>query len=308
MNIFIAGGTGFVGRAAAPRLIELGHAVTLAARGALHGAPLPAGARALEADLSKPGEWQAVMASHDCVVNLAGASIFTRWTASKKAAIRESRVSVTKNVVDALSGRSRVRALISASAVGYYGFRGDVELAEDAAPGDDFLAGVCRDWEREALNASPHGVRAVIARLGVVLGRNGGALGLLEKIYRLRLGNRLGPGGQWFSWIHVDDLASALVHVIDRENVAGAVNFTSPNPVTNREFTRAMNLAMGTFPLVPPAPGFALRLAMGEFGDFLLKGQRAVPRALLSGGFDFAYPGLDAALENLVRRAREGRR
>ncbi len=308
MKIFVAGGTGFVGRAAAPRLIELGHEVTLAARSALRGAPLPPGARALEADLSKPGEWQAVMAAHDCVVNLAGASIFTRWTASKKAAIRESRVSVTKNVVDGLSGRPRVRVLVNASAVGYYGFRGDEELAEDAAPGDDFLAGVCRDWEREALNARANGVRTVIARFGVVLGRNGGALDLLEKIFRLRLGNRLGSGGQWFSWIHVDDLSAALAHVIARDDISGAVNFSAPAPVTNRVFTHAMNRAMGTFPLVPPAPGFALRLAMGEFGDFLLKGQRAVPRALLSGGFDFAYPGLDAALENLVRRAREGRR
>ena len=297
MKIFITGGLGFVGTRLTALLLQKGHRVTVIERNPRGKPAPPDGVSVIEGDASRPGPWQDALAGHDAVVNLAGVSIFSRWSRQKKEEIRGSRVLITGNVADAILKKKKGNiALISASAVGYYGFRGDEKLTEVDAPGDDFLARVCRDWEAEALRAAEQGARVVRARFGVVLGRKGGAMDILTRIFRLRLGNRLGAGRQWFSWIHEDDLAAALLFLLEKRAISGPVNCSAPEPVTNRELTRALNRALGTFPLVPPAPGMLLKTVLGEFGSFLLKGQRAVPARLEEAGFTFRYPRIREAL------------
>ena len=301
MKVFITGGSGFVGKNLCDRLIGGGHRVTVMGRRPLGVSGYPAKAAVLAADAAKPGNWQDVLAEHDTIINLAGVSIFTRWTAKKKDEIRSSRIDITRNVVDAIKKRNGLPTdLISASAVGFYGFHGDEELIESDVHGDDFLALLCRDWEAEALKATASGARVVLARFGVVLGRHGGAMSLLRKIFLLRLGGRLGSGSQWFSWIHEDDLASIFLFLLNDRTVGGPVNCTAPRPVTNRELTIALNAALGTASLAPPAPGFMLRMIMGEFGDFILKGQRAVPGRLRDAGFGFSFPDIGSALADLL--------
>lgn len=301
MNVCITGGLGFVGRSLAKALRNNGHGVTIVERNPDTKPPAPEGIHIIRADASKPGPWQNEMIMHDAVVNLAGVSIFTRWTTAKKEEIINSRVLITRCVADALKRNDRRAAiLISASAVGYYGFHGSEELTESDPPGDDFLARVCRAWENEAMAAADYGVRVVTTRFGVVLGRQGGALDILRRLYRWRLGARLGSGRQWFSWIHLDDLSAAIIFLLEKKSVSGPVNCTSPYPVTNRDLTRALNRALKTFPLVPPVPGFALRILLGEFGTFLLTGQRVVPRRLLDEGFSFRFSDIQAALKNCV--------
>jgi uncharacterized protein (TIGR01777 family) len=288
MNIFITGGMGFVGSHLTAMLIQNGHRVTVIGRKSGNKRSSPQGVHVIEADASKPGPWQDAVAEHDAVINLAGISIFSRWNKRKKDEIYYSRILITRNVVEALKKRAGGKTdLLSASAVGYYGFHGDETVTESDAPGDDFLARVCRDWESEAIRAEQYGTRVVLTRFGVILGGSGGALNILSTLFRLRLGNRLGSGRQWFSWIHADDLNAIFNYLLSKKGISGAINCTAPNPVTNRDLTRAMNRALGTFPLVPPAPGFMMKMMLGEFGDFLLKGQRAVPRRRQDLGFAF---------------------
>jgi len=297
MKIFITGGLGFVGTRITALLLRKGHRVTVIERNPRNKPAPPEGVSVIEADASRPGPWQEVLAGHDAVVNLAGVSIFSRWSRQKKEEIYNSRILITRNVADAMQAmKKKPITLVSASAVGYYGFRGNEKLTENDSPGDDFLARVCRDWEAEALKASKTGARVALCRFGVILGRKGGAMDILARIFRLRLGNRLGRGRQWFSWIHEDDLAEALLFVLEKRAISGPVNCTAPEPVTNRELTQALNDALGTFPLVPPAPGIALKIILGEFGSFLLKGQRAVPARLEEAGFTFRYPRIREAL------------
>ncbi|MBN2160874.1 MAG: TIGR01777 family oxidoreductase [Spirochaetes bacterium] len=303
MKFFITGGLGFVGRKLSEILVRERHQVTVVERNPGGKPPPPPGVSVIAADASRSGSWQDILAQHDAVINLAGVSIFTRWSKSKKDEIYNSRILITRNVVDALKARKNKKTLFfSTSAVGYYGFHGDEAMTESSPSGDDFLARVCRDWEAEAMAAESYGVRVVITRFGVVLGRNGGALDVLSGIFRLRLGNRLGSGSQWFSWIHEDDLASLFLFLINNGNISGPFNCTSPGPVTNSVLTRALNKALGTIPLVPPAPGFLMKLALGEFGDFLLKGQKAVPQRLIEAGFGFTHTDIRKALADLCRK------
>ena len=302
MNIFITGGLGFVGTTLTAMLVQNGHRVTAIERNPGNKPAPPQGVSVIEADASKPGPWQDALAEHDAVINLAGVSIFSRWSRRKKDEIYYSRILITRNVVDALKKRAGKKTdLLSASAVGYYGFHDDETITESDASGDDFLARVCRDWESEALRAENYGTRVAITRFGVILGGKGGALNILKKLFRLRLGNRLGSGRQWFSWIHADDLATAFTFLLNKKNINGAINLTAPNPVTNRELTKALNRSLGTFPLLPPAPGFMMKILLGEFGNFLLKGQRAIPRRLQDLGFTFRYPDINKALIELLR-------
>ncbi len=307
MKIFITGGLGFVGTRLTAMLLQKGHRVTVIERNPGNKPAPPEGVSVIAADASRPGPWQDDLAGHEAVINLAGVSIFSRWSKQKKEEIYNSRILITRNVVDAIQkgGKGKID-LISASAVGYYGFHEDEKLAEGDAPGEDFLACVCHDWESEALRAANYGARVVLTRFGVILGRNGGAMDILSKIFRLRMGNRLGPGRQWFSWIHEDDLASALCFVLEHGSISGPVNCTAPEPVTNRELTKALNRALGTFPLVPPAPGFLLKTVLGEFGSFLLKGQRAIPARLEETGFRFHYSRIQDALAAIVSSAARG--
>ncbi|MBN1496859.1 MAG: TIGR01777 family oxidoreductase [Spirochaetes bacterium] len=303
MKLFITGGLGFVGTKLSAALTAQGHRVTVIERNPGNKPAPPQGVSVITADASMPGSWQDAIAGHDAVINLAGVSIFSRWTGQKKDDIYNSRILITRNVADGLKKiRGAKPDLLSASAVGYYGFHGDEMLSENDIPGEDFLASVCRDWETEAMKAADSGSRVVITRFGVILDSGGGALDLLARLFRMRLGNRLGSGRQWFSWIHADDLVAAFLYLLEKRKITGPVNITAPTPVTNRELTKALNRALGTFPLVPPAPGFILKLALGEFGDFLLRGQRAVPRRLLDLWFEFKYPDIEAALTAIFQQ------
>ncbi len=301
MQVLVTGGSGFVGTTLCTRLVKAGHAVTVLTRSQKGAERLPPGVEPCVGDPTRPGPWQERAAGCDALVNLAGASIFNRWTPEYKELIRSSRINTTRNLVQAMGRRwgGQPAVLVSASAVGYYGPRDGQELDEDSPPGDDFLAALCRDWEAEAMRAKELGARVVCARFGIVLGSGGGALGQMLPMFRLGLGGRLGSGGQWLSWIHQQDLVSALIFCLEKD-AAGPANCTAPSPVTNRELTSALGRVLGR-PTILPAPGFAIKLVMGEMGSILLTGQRVLPSALLRAGFTFEFPELEGALQDLLR-------
>lgn len=244
----------------------------------------------------------------DAVVNLAGEPVGAkRWTPAHKDAVMRSRVEVTRAVVDALGAASpRPSALINASAVGFYGPRGDEELGEDEAPGDDFLARVCVAWEREAERAEAHGVRVVRLRVGLVLGEAGGVLEKMIPAFKLYAGGPLGDGRQWVPWVHVDDVVGIVVRALDDAALKGAVNATAPTPVRFGEFAAALGEALGR-PSWLPVPGLALRVVMGEMAEAALTGQRAVPRKALAAGYTFRHGALRDALRAVLAE-RAGRR
>lgn len=219
-----------------------------------------------------------------------------RWTKAKKASIRDSRVEGTRHLVEGLRKlERRPDVLVSASAVGIYGSRGDEILTESAAPADGFLADVCRAWEAEARAAEDLGIRVVTIRVGLVLGTQGGALAKMLPLFKLCAGGRLGHGRQWMPWIHVDDLAALFQFCAESTQLSGSVNGAAPNPVTNREFTQALASAVGR-PALFPAPAFALRLALGEFAEVLLASQRVVPEKAQAAGFQFEHGTIESAL------------
>jgi uncharacterized protein (TIGR01777 family) len=238
----------------------------------------------------------------DAIFHLAGEPVASgRWTAKKKARIRDSRRVGTANLVRGLAAAEvRPRVLVCASAVGYYGDRRDEILDESSAPGNDFLAEVCRLWESAAAEANRFGVRVVSVRTGVVLGRDGGALAKMLLPFRLGLGGRLGGGRQWMPWVHIDDLVGLLLHAATHDAVEGPMNGTAPHPVTNREFTRLLAATLRR-PALFPMPGAALKLAVGEFAELLLASQRVVPQVALRTGYAFQYPDLEPALEEILR-------
>lgn len=301
MRVFLTGGTGFVGTMLTQRLTEKGCQVTLLTRKIRKDRSFPKGVSLLEGDPTKPGSWQEEVANHEVVINLAGASIFRRWTDSEKRLIRQSRIETTTHLVNALGRKNGMKqTLLSASAVGYYGFRGDESLDETAPPGEDFLAGVARDWETAALGATAFGARVVLCRFGIVLGSGGGALKEMLPIFEKGLGSPLGNGRQWFSWVHQMDLVRILLFLLKREDLAGPFNCTAPAPVQNRELARVLAEVLKKPMIMPSVPGFLIRMVKGEFGNVLLKGQKVVPKRLLEAGFLFRYPNLRDALENLL--------
>ncbi|HEV3007370.1 MAG TPA: TIGR01777 family oxidoreductase, partial [Pirellulales bacterium] len=223
-----------------------------------------------------------------------------RWTARKKARIRDSRRVGTANIVRGLAATDgRPRVLVCSSAVGYYGNRGDEILDETSAPADDFLAEVCRLWESAAAEAKRYGVRVVSARTGVVLSADGGALAKMLLPFRLGIAGRLGSGRQWMPWIHIDDMVALLLHAATNDDIDGPMNATAPRPVTNREFTKTLAATLHR-PAILPMPGFALKLAVGQFAEVLLASQRVVPQVAQRTGYAFQYPELMPALENLL--------
>lgn len=240
---------------------------------------------------------QEVFRGIDVIFHLAGEPIAEgRWDSAKKARIRETRVTGTRRLVDALESLpNRPPVLISASAVGYYGDRGDEILDESSPPGKDFLAEVCQAWEAEALRAAARGVRVVTARIGVVLGDGGGALTRMLVPFKLGLGGRLSDGRQWMSWIHLDDLAGLLLQAAENSAIAGPMNAVAPEPLTNREFTRSLAAALHR-PAIFPVPKFALNLAFGEMSSILLASQRVLPQVALKAGYRYRYPKLADAL------------
>ncbi len=300
MHVVIAGGTGFVGRALAKKLAESGHRVTVLSRRA-GTSPLP-GIEVVQWHPTRPEP--ALFSGKDAVVNLAGESIaIGRWTTERKQRIIDSRVEPTRGLVAALeaAGTKRPSVLVNASAVGYYGPRGNEDLDEEAPPGNDFLARVCVAWEREAQAAEALGVRVVRARLGMVLGPDGGLLSKILPAFRLGLGGPLGSGRQWLSWVHLDDAVAALLFALEQKTLHSPLNVTSPNPVTNREFARVLGRLLNR-PSFMPVPAPVLRLGLGEMADLLLTGQRVLPARLIHLGFRHRFPLLEAALKDVLAR------
>jgi uncharacterized protein len=303
MKAFITGGTGFVGSHLTSQLLGRNFQVTLLTRAVKPGRFLPAGASYLEGDPTRPGDWQSQVASHDVFINLAGASIFNRWSESYKKTLIESRLQTTRNLIEALSARrGQETVLINASAIGYYGFHGDEELSEEDQPGTDFLATLARSWEEEALKAADLGVRVIRCRFGIVLGDRGGALDQMVPLFKKGLGSPLGNGDQWFSWIHQQDLSDILLFVIGQKELSGAINCTAPQPVRNRDLTKTLAEVLGKPTFLPNVPAFMLKAMMGEFGDVLLKGQKVLPKKLLDLGFTFRFPDIRGALTDLLNR------
>jgi uncharacterized protein (TIGR01777 family) len=300
MKVLITGGVGFVGTQLSIRLLEKGHSVTTVDRSAQPRDYTPEGVRYVSADTTIKGPWQEEVARQDAIINLAGASILGRWNKKRKKLLYDSRVLTTKNVVEAIPNESGAISC-STSAVGYYGFRQDEELTEADAPGDDFLAGLCVDWEREAQRAGDRGTRVVITRFGIVLGKTGGALGQMIPAFKKFVGGPLGSGKQWFSWIHMEDLLQAFLFVLDRDVLKGPVNFCAPNPVRNKDLAKALGKVLSR-PSFIKTPALTLRLALGEFGSVLLEGQKALPAKLLKHGFEFRYPKIGEALEEVISK------
>ncbi len=301
MNVFMTGGSGFVGTTLTRELTRRGHTVTILTRRIRPGRPLPDGASFLEGNPTEKGDWQEKAAGHEVFINLAGTSIFGRWTGEMKKELRDSRILTTRNLVEAIRARGGTGAhLFSTSAVGYYGFHGDEELTEESPPGSDFLARLAVDWEAEARAAEAFGVRVVLCRFGIVLGRDGGMLGELVPIFRFYLGSPLGNGRQWLSWIHERDLADVFPFLMDHPDITGPVNCTAPEPVRNREMTEVLGRVLGVPTFLPPVPGFVLRWVKGEFGSVILEGQRVLPHRLQAAGFTFRFPRLQEALQDLL--------
>jgi uncharacterized protein (TIGR01777 family) len=300
MRVVITGGSGLIGGALARDLGGAGHDVVVLTRSP-QKAPLPPGVRAVQWDGKTSAGWGSLLAGDTAIVHLAGESIASgRWTAEKKRRIRESRVVSGQAVLQAIKEATvKPKVLLQGSAVGYYGPRGDEVIREDAAPGSDYLAAVCKEWEASTAEAEALGVRRALLRTGVVLAREGGALPKMSLPFKLMAGGPLGDGRQWFPWIHLADEVGAIRFLLEREDARGPFNLTAPNPLTNRDFTKILAQALHR-PGFLPAPGFALRLALGEMADMLLNGQRVVPSRLLELGYTFRYPEAAAALRSLL--------
>lgn len=303
MRIFITGGTGFVGTHLSKRLLNKGHTVIATGTSPDQDRIHHDAFHYLSCDNTQPGPWQEVAAKTDAAVNLAGRSIFNYWTESYKQKMYDSRILTTRNLVDALPENPDF-VLVSTSAVGYYGSRGDEILTEDGPPGDDFLAELGKDWEAEAERAREKGARVAIPRFGIVLGKNGGAMKQMVPLFKLGLGGSLAGGKQWFPWIHIQDLVAAVDFALENKAVSGPFNLTAPDPVRNKEFTRILADRLHR-PAFMPAPGFVIRTVMGEFGDTLLASTRAVPEKLLGYGFRFSYPTAQAAVDQILQEESE---
>ncbi len=298
MNITITGASGLVGRRVMKVLATGGHSLHVLSRHA--GTNLPKG---VQLSVWAPGDAEppeAALRDADAVIHLAGENVAQRWTAESKRRILESRILGTRGLVAALAKLpARQRALVSASAIGYYGSRGDEILDETAARGSGFLAEVCAAWESEARAAEALGVRVVRMRIGVALDSRGGALKQMLTPFRLGAGGRVGDGRQWMSWIHLQDLAELFRFVLENP-VSGAVNAVAPYPVVNADFARELARALRR-PALFPVPKFALRALFGEMADVLLASQRVLPKAAEAAGFRFQFPQLGPALADILK-------
>lgn len=297
MLIAVSGSSGLVGSTLLPFLTTGGHRVTRLVR-------RPASGDEVAWDIAQGVKDLSRLEGVDAVVHLAGENIAAaRWTAARKEEIRRSRVEGTRRLCESLARLSRrPKALVSASAIGFYGNRGDEILREDSAPGSDFLAQVCREWEAATEPASRAGIRAVQLRFGMILSPAGGALKKMLLPFKLGAGGRIGSGRQFMSWIGIDDAVGAIHHAIVTESLQGPVNAVSPTPVTNTEYTRTLARVLSR-PAIAPMPAFAARLAFGEMADaLLLASQRVLPTRLQTTGYRFRYPELEGALRHLLGR------
>jgi uncharacterized protein len=297
MRILITGASGLVGTAATNALRGDGHTVAHFVRpgGAAAAGDVSWDPMAATIDL-------AAMEGADAIINLSGASIGDgRWTKERKRILRSSRLGPTRVLVDAMAKlRQKPRAFLGASAIGYYGSRGDEVLTEASSNGSDFLAQLTRDWEAESLRAQSFGIHTVLLRFGVILSTRGGALPKMLAPFKFGMGGRLGSGRQWMSWITLDDVVGVIRATLADERLAGPVNVVAPNPVQNADFTRGLASALRR-PAIFPAPAFMLRVALGEMADeCLLVSQRVRPEKLIAAGFEFQRPDLESALRAIV--------
>jgi uncharacterized protein len=303
MNILITGATGFIGQRLVQRLKASGHEVW-----GLSRHPERAAAAVPQAD--RFYTWQEgelppldVVAGADAIVHLAGESVNGRWTDAKKQRILDSRIDGTRNLVNAITLSGVSAPLVSTSAVGFYGDRGDEELSESSLPGHGFLTEVTQRWEEEALAVERIGTRVAVLRLGIVMGLDGGALQKMAPLFRFGLGGPLGSGKQWWPWVHVDDVASVFEAALTNKSWRGIYNLTAPQPVRQKEFAAALGSAMGR-PSIMPVPSFALRAIQGEFADEVLFSKRVLPVRVLEAGYRFRYPEVHGAMQALFSRER----
>lgn len=301
MRVLITGGSGLIGRGAARELAAAGHEVVVLSRDPDRAGALPRGVRAARWDGATAAGWADLLTADTGIVHLAGESIARgRWTDDKKRRIRDSRVRAGEAVMAAIrQAPAKPRVLLQGSAVGFYGPCGDELVAEDHPPGSDFLAQVCTAWEASTADAEALGVRRAILRTGVVLAKAAGALPKVTLPIKLMVGGPLGSGRQWLPWIHLADEVGAIRFLLENEAARGPFNLAAPDPVTNRDFTRAAAEALHR-PAFLPAPGFALHLVLGEMAAMILEGQRAVPRRLEELGYAFRFPQLRPALADLL--------
>ncbi|MBA3531427.1 MAG: TIGR01777 family protein [Ardenticatenales bacterium] len=305
MKVLITGGTGLIGSALARSLSKDGHEVAVLTRDPAQKHPtLPASVRLVRWD-GKSGEgWSSEVEGADAIVNLAGETIGPEgglWTDERKRRIKQSRLDATQAVVDAIRrATQKPRVLVQGSAIGYYGTHADESIVEGAPPGTDFLAALTREWEAASEPVEAMGVRRVLARTGIVLAKKGGSLNLMALPFKFFMGGPLGNGKQYASWIHIDDEVSALRHLIEDNQAHGPFNLTAPNPVTNREMGNVIGKVLSR-PNLLPTPGFMLKLVLGEMSTLVLEGQRVLPKALQTSGYDFRFPNLEGALRDLLK-------
>jgi hypothetical protein len=292
-RVLITGGTGFIGNMLCREMLKRGYELAVLSRQSADKVRSLCGQVEVIADLenlrSHPG--------FDAVINLAGEGIADkRWTDQRKQALRDSRIGLTNTLTEIISSWAQPpEALISGSAVGFYGDQGSTLVTEDTVPHDEFTHRLCRDWEDAALKLRSHHVRVCLSRTGVVAGPGGGFLQRMIPPFRLGLGGRLGDGHQYMPWVHRDDVVAALIWMLETPEASGAYNVVSPNPATNREFTRCLADALRR-PAIFPVPAPVLKIALGEMSRLLLTGQQAVPARLTDSGFGFSYPTLEKAL------------
>lgn len=297
MKVLITGASGLIGKALQRSFEEKGWDMLLASRSE------PKDEKHIKWTVEEGFSDSERLEGIDAVVHLAGESVNgLRWTDEKKKAIRDSRVIGTRNLVDAISKlKEKPKVLVASSAIGFYGERGDEEMTESSSAGTGFLPDVSREWESESRRAEDAGIRTVLLRTGIVLSKDGGALGTMLTPFKLGVGGVVGSGKQWMSWISLDDQVAIINFVIENESIRGAVNAVSPNPATNEEFTKSLGDVLYR-PTILPLPEFAVSMMFGEMGDaLLLASTKVLPKRLLDAGFEFQYPGLRAAIENAVK-------
>jgi uncharacterized protein (TIGR01777 family) len=308
MRVFITGGTGLVGSALIEALRQRGDEPIVLSRDAEHAVErLGSDVLVVGGDPQQPGDWATKVDGCDAVVNLAGEPLFgRRWGSEQKDRLLKSRVDTTRNVVQAIAGAvAKPKVMVSASAVGFYGSVPEGELTEQSPPGEDFLAQVCQQWEAAARPAAEQGVRLVVIRIGVVLARDGGALQKMLLPFKLGLGGPVGFGRQWVSWIHLGDLVGVILAALDNPRIDGVVNATAPEPVRNKQFSKALAAALHR-PCLFPVPPFMLRLAFGEVAFVVTTGQKALPVRLLEENFAFRFPRCADAMNDLFAKKPDG--
>lgn len=303
-RVIVTGATGLIGKPLCQQLAAHGYEVVVFGRDIAHAQrQVPSATNYVQWTPAENGPWTSALDGAYAVIHLAGASVFgKRWNEAYKREIRDSRVVGTRGLVNGmLAAASPPKVFVCGSAIGYYGFRDDTPLDETAAPGTDFLARICVDWEREALRAEAGGVRTVVVRTGIVLDLHEGALPQMLLPFKFFSGGPIGSGDQWVSWIHLDDIVGIFVFALEHAQVRGPINGVAPEPLRNRDFSAALGRIYGT-PSWLPVPSFALGLALGEAGAMATEGQRVVPQKAQEDGYQFRFPTAAAALRDLLKK------